>query len=58
LKSSPPAFYIQNLKKKIKKTWLHMELVFILSTANGRAKLGRSAAKQLLTLVLLQRMKG
>ena len=32
-------------------TWLHMDLFFI--PADGQAKLGRMAAKQLLTLALL-----
>ena len=37
----------------MKMTWLHMEFVLIFSPADGRAKLGRTAAKRLLTLALL-----
>ena len=37
----------------MKMTWLHMEFVLNFSPADGRAKLGRTAAKQLLTLASL-----
>ena len=37
----------------MKMTWLHMEFVLIFSLADGQVKLGRTAAKQLLTLASL-----
>jgi hypothetical protein len=37
----------------MKMIWLHMEFVLIFSPADGQAKLGRTAAKQLLTLASL-----
>ena len=36
-------------------TWLYMEFVLIFSPADIRAKLGRTATEQLLTLALLSR---
>ena len=45
-----PAFSIQNLKKAMKMTWLHMEFVLIFITSPSRAKLGKTAWQQLLTL--------
>ena len=50
MKSSPKAFYIQILKETKKMTWLQSEFVLNFSPANGQPKLGRTAAKQLLTL--------
>ena len=50
MKPSPLAFPIQNLKKTLKMTWLHMEFVLIFITGPSRAKLGRTARQQLLTL--------
>jgi hypothetical protein len=53
LKSSPPVFSIKNLKKTMKMTQLQMKFVLIFSPFNSPAKLGRTAAEQLLTLALL-----
>ena len=53
LKPFPPAFSIQNLKKTMKMTWLHMEFVLIFITGPSRAKSGRTARQKLLTLASL-----
>ena len=42
--------FLSNLKKTMKMAWLHMEFVLIFITNPSRGKLGRTAAKRLLTL--------
>ena len=57
LKPSPLVFSIQNLKKTLKLTWLHMEFVFNnFITSPNQGKLSRMAAKRLLTLTSLASM--